>query len=414
LLKFKLITVSGHHFSNAGASVVQELAFVLSAGCEYLSVLEELGVKPDIAAPRMQFVFGTGSNYFMEIAKLRAARTLWSKVVESFGGSEASCKMYIHSVVTEWNKTIYDSYVNMLRSTTEAMSATLGGTDSLEVTPFDSPYAQASDFSSRIARNTQIILKEEAHFDKVVDPAAGSYYIENLTDQIAEHAWALFIEIEGKGGFSEAFQSGFIQEKIKQTASQRLKAIATRKEVLLGTNQYPNTNEHAADKTDIEKFSLAFDDGGFKRIAEPVKPFRGAMEFEILRLSVEKAEKIPVAFMLTIGSPAMRKARSNFSGNFFSCAGYKIIDNNGFVTPEAGVKAAFECGANIIVLCSGDDEYATFAPQVHELVDNKAILVIAGEPACKTELEAKGIKNYISLRSNVLDTLKYYNNLLGI
>lgn len=410
---YKIVSVSANHFSNAGASIVQELAFALSMGCEYLAGLNELGLDTNDISPRIQFTFGTGSNYFMEIAKLRAARTLWAKIVESFGGDENSCLMYIHSVTTEWNKTIYDPYVNMLRATTESMSATLGGADSLEVTPFDLPFSDVSEFSSRIARNTQIILKEEAYFGKVVDPAAGSYYIENLTDKIADQAWALFLEIEDKGGYSEAFKAGFIQEKVKQTVDQRLKFIALRKEVLLGTNQYPNFKEEVKEKIKIEKF-ISSEDINHVKVAEPIKVFRGAQEFELIRLAVETSGKKPLVYMLPIGNLAMRKARSNFSCNFFACAGYEVVDNNGFSTPEAGVKAAVEAKADIVVICSSDDEYAVFAPQVNDLLVSSAILVVAGEPACKAELEAKGIKNFISVKSNVLETLKYYNKLLGI
>ncbi|NJK86218.1 MAG: hypothetical protein HC906_09835 [Bacteroidales bacterium] len=220
---FKMISANGALFNKAGASILQELAFTLAIGCEYVTGLTELGLKAEEIIPRIQFTFGIGSNYFMEIAKLRAARLLWAKIAESYGVSTEKAVMHIHSVTSEWNKTLFDPHVNLLRATTEAMSATLGGTGSLEVTPFDTPFADESEFSSRIARNIQIILKEEAHFDKVIDPAAGSYYIENLTNSIIEHAWDLFLEVDKQGGFSKAFETGFIQEKINHNASQRRK-----------------------------------------------------------------------------------------------------------------------------------------------------------------------------------------------
>jgi len=244
LPKFKVLTVNGQNFHNAGASIVQDLAFTLSVGNEYLNILTNKGLDVSDIAPRMQFNFAVGSNYFFEIAKLRAARLLWSKIVQTYSEkSELIAKMFIHTETSLWNKTIYDPYVNMLRTTTESMSAAIAGTDSHRVQPFDSSFATSGAFSERIARNQQNLLKEEAHFDKIVDPAAGSYYIETLTDNIAEKAWELFLEVEEKGGYLKAFKDGFVQENIKQTNQKRDLQIAQRREILLGTNQYPNFNE---------------------------------------------------------------------------------------------------------------------------------------------------------------------------
>jgi methylmalonyl-CoA mutase len=199
---FRTIHINASNFTNAGADIVQELAFGISMGNEYMSQLTQRGISSEIAASKIRFSFGTGSNYFPEIAKLRAARLLWSVVLNGFNpaGIE-NIKMDIHCVTSKWNKTIYDPYVNLLRTQTEAMSAILGGTDSLTVEPFDTVFREPDEFSERIARNQQLILKEEAYFDKVADPAAGSYYIENLTSLIADNAWKLFLETEEKGGF---------------------------------------------------------------------------------------------------------------------------------------------------------------------------------------------------------------------
>jgi methylmalonyl-CoA mutase len=227
----QMIGVNGKNFNNAGASIVQELGFSLAIGAEYISRLIELGVNAGVVAPRIRFNFGVGGNYFMEIAKLRAARMLWANIVKAYQpecncGSDCNCednccqgvclcaaKMNIHSETSIWNKTIYDPYVNLLRTETEAMSATLGGTDSLTIRPFDAIYEQPTEFAERIARNQQSVLKEEAHFDKIADPSAGSYYIETLTASIAEQAWKLFLEIQEKGGFISAFREGFVQSQ---------------------------------------------------------------------------------------------------------------------------------------------------------------------------------------------------------
>ncbi|HEX3007977.1 MAG TPA: methylmalonyl-CoA mutase subunit beta, partial [Bacteroidales bacterium] len=235
LPNFRAIAVNGVHFANAGASVVQELAFALAMGAEYLDMLTGKGLKVAEVAPKMKFNFGVSANYFMEIAKFRAARLLWAKVVEAY---DANCKvpMNIHAETAKWNLSIYDANVNMLRTTTESMSAVIAGVDSLTVLPFDVTVENPTDFAERIARNQQIILKEESYFDKIVDPAAGSYYIENLTDAIVTEAWNLFLEVQGKGGFIKAFTEGFVQAKVKEVAQKRDMAIATRREIVLGTN----------------------------------------------------------------------------------------------------------------------------------------------------------------------------------
>lgn len=244
LPSFKAITVNGQYFHNAGASIVQELAFSLSSANEYLVQLTNKGIITDNITPAMQFVFASGSSYFMEIAKLRAARILWAKIVEQYNPKkETSLMMNIHIVTSLWNKSVYDPYVNMLRSTTEAMSAAIGGCDSMTVNPFDITYKKSDEFSERIAQNTQLILKAESYLDKIVDPSAGSYYIENLTHSIVEAAWNYFLVIEGKGGFIKAVETGFIKEVIEKTCQKRDMDIAMRKQIVLGTNQYPNQRE---------------------------------------------------------------------------------------------------------------------------------------------------------------------------
>ena len=338
---FRVVNLNASHISNAGADIVQELAFAISMGCEYMTQLTQRGIKSELAASKIGFTFGTGSNYFPEIAKLRAARLLWSVVLNGFKPADAEeIKMNIHCVTSEWNKTIYDPYVNLLRTQTEAMSAILGGTDSLTVEPFDTVFRQPDEFSERIARNQQLILKEEAYFDKVADPAAGSYYIENLTSLIAENAWKLFLEIEEKGGFLACLKSGFIQTKLSDSAKKRQNDVATRKISLLGTNQYPNTLEKITDTIEpgrVFKTKAAGDD----LLIDPITIFRGAQQFDKIRMAVDKAPERPVVFLLQIGNPVMRKARAQFSANFFGCAGYQIIDNKSFETADEAVKKCY-------------------------------------------------------------------------
>ena len=425
---YKVIGVNAVTLSNAGAYCAQELGYALAWGNEYLSDMIEAGVEPSIAAKKIKFNFGVGSNYFMEIAKFRAARLLWALIVEAYqpkclreecdnnkpdGLCRCAAKMRIHAETTEFNMTVFDANVNMLRTQTEAMSASIAGVDSLTVLPYDIAYKTPDDFSERIARNQQLLLKEESHFDKVTDPAAGSYYIETLTNQLAAQAWKLFLDVEDKGGFFEAIKSGVVQQTIKATAANRLKSVSSRREVLLGTNQFPNFAEKAAQKVD-EQTSVKGLCGCAENGIETLPSVRGSQEFEDLRFATEHAAKTPKAFMLTIGSLSMRLARAQFSCNFFACAGYEVVDNLGFETVEEGVKAAMDAKADIVVLCSSDDEYTEYAPAAYQLLKDKAILVVAGAPATMDDLKAQGIENFIHVKSNVLDTLKAFNVKLGI
>lgn len=415
LPNYRVLAVNAFLFNNAGAYISQELGYALAWGNELMAKLTEAGFTADKVAKKIKFNFGISSNYFMEIAKFRAARWLWAEIVAAYKPAcECACKMVAHAQTSEWNMTVYDAHVNLLRSQTEAMSAALAGVDSITVRPFDKIYQTPDDFSERIARNQQLLLKEECHLDKVVDPSAGSYYVEVLTNSLADVAWKLFLEVEEKGGFSVAVNAGEIQNAVNASNVARKKAVATRREILLGSNQYPNFTEVAADKIQ-EKGSCCCGGGHCGEATIPALDFsRGASEFEALRMTTEKSGKTPKVFMLTIGNLAMRLARSQFSANFFGCAGYKIIDNLGFDTVEAGVEAAVKAGAEIVVLCSSDDEYAEFAPAAYKALAGRAEFVVAGAPACADDLKAQGIDQFVNVKSNVLETLKAFNAKLGI
>ena len=415
LPNYRVLAVNAFLFNNAGAYISQELGYALAWGNELMAKLTEAGFTADEVAKKIKFNLGISSNYFMEIAKFRAARWLWAEIVAAYKPAcECACKMVAHAQTSEWNMTVYDAHVNLLRSQTEAMSAALAGVDSITVHPFDKIYQTPDDFSERIARNQQLLLKEECHLDKVVDPSAGSYYVEVLTNSLADVAWKLFLEVEEKGGFSVAVNAGEIQNAVNASNVARKKAVATRREILLGSNQYPNFTEVAADKIQ-EKGSCCCGGGHCGEATIPALDFsRGASEFEALRMTTEKSGKTPKVFMLTIGNLAMRLARSQFSANFFGCAGYKIIDNLGFDTVEAGVEAAVKAGAEIVVLCSSDDEYAEFAPAAYKALAGRAEFVVAGAPACADDLKAQGIDQFVNVKSNVLETLKAFNAKLGI
>ena len=393
---FRCITVNAVNLSNKGAYCMQELGYALAWGNEYMQQLTDAGVDATLAAKKIKFNMGISENYFMEIAKFRAGRMLWAEIVKQYEPKcDCACQMIVNAITTEYNMTIFDAHVNLLRSQTETMSAALAGVHSIVVTPFDAAYEKPDDFSERIARNQQLLLKEECHFNTVVDPSAGSYYIETLTESLAKEAWKEFLAVEEKGGFLEAIKSGAVQEDIDATNAKRHTLAAQRREFILGTNQFPNFNEKSEGK-------------------RPLNNTRLAADFENLRLATEGAAKQPIAFMLTIGSLVWRQARAQFSCNFLASAGYKVIDNLGFPTVEEGIEAAMKANADIVVLCSSDEEYAEYAIPAFKALNNRAMFVVAGAPECMEDLKKEGIENFIHVKVNQLETLKEFNAKLGI
>lgn len=426
---FRCIAVNSVQLNNAGAYIYQELGYALAWGNEYLNQLVEAGVPAALAAKKIKFNFGISSNYFMEIAKFRAARMLWADIVKQYqpkcprtdckntgadGTCYCACKMVAHAETSNFNLTLFDAHVNLLRTQTEAMSAAIAGVNSITVSPFDKTYETPNDFSERIARNQQLLLKEESHLNRIVDPAAGSYYIENLTVSIAKEAWKLFLAVEEAGGMLQAVKAGSVQEAVNQSNKARHEAVSKRKEILLGTNQYPNFNELAGDKRPLDGCTKCGCGGHEEEETALVKlqTARAASEFEALRLETETSGKRPKAFMLTIGNLAMRQARAQFSCNFLACAGYQVIDNLGFASIEEGIEAAMKAQADIVVLCSSDDEYAEYAIPAFKALNGRAMFIVAGAPACMEDLKAAGIENFIHVRCNVLETLREYNRKL--
>lgn len=411
---FHCIAVNSVQLNNAGAYIYQELGYALAWGNEYLNRMTEAGVPVDTVAQKIKFNFGISSNYFMEIAKFRAARMLWANIVNEYKPAcTCACQMEAHAETSNFNLTLFDAHVNLLRTQTEAMSAAIGGVSSITVTPFDQAYETPNDFSERIARNQQLLLKEEAHLNRIVDPAAGSYYIENLTVSIAKQAWELFLKVEEEGGMVNAIKAGSVQEAVNGSNKARHEAVSKRKEILLGTNQYPNFTELAGEKAPLQPTCCCADahEESEKAFAT-LNSDRAASEFEALRLQTEHSGKRPKAFMLTIGNLAMRQARAQFSCNFLACAGYEVIDNLGFPSVEEGIEAAMKAQADIVVLCSSDEEYAEYAIPAFQALKGKAMFIVAGAPACMENLKAAGIENFIHVRCNVLETLREYNKKL--
>jgi methylmalonyl-CoA mutase len=411
---FKVININGQYFHNAGANAVQELAWALASASEYFTQLTDRKVNPDEISSRMQLTLATGSDYFLEIARVRAARLLWSQMTKQYGCTEEGSKVFIHCVNSTWNKTIFDPWVNMLRSTTEAMSAAIGGADAVTNFPLNETYRDFDVFAERISRNTQIVLKEESNLDKVVDPASGSYYIENLTDLLAKLVWEEFQKIEAMGGLLKAFASGYIKQEVEKTCNKRDMDIATRKTSILGTNIYPNLNEEMLDE--IKKEPALSHTGGLKL-------YRGAEAFENLRLatekSIEKGKKRPTVLLIGYGNLAMRKARANFATNFFGVAGYDILDEYEATDVHKTIHHIMETDPSIIVYCSSDEDYNGLAVEIMKKAKAEPSItarnVIAGYPKDSIDsLKNAGADDFIHVRTNLLESLTEYQKTLGI
>jgi methylmalonyl-CoA mutase len=472
---FRTATVRLTPYHDAGASIVQELAAAMGAACELVDRCTERGVGVDRILDRLQWVVPVSTTYFLEIAKLRALRLLVPQVLQPFADAAGldrevtEADVHIQAVPSVRPQTVYDPYVNMLRGTTEAMAAAVGGADVLSVAPYDAAFQAPSDFSSRIARNTQLILSHEAHVDRVRDPAAGSYYIEAATDRVARKAWSAFQELEADGGLLPALRAGRLQEAIADVRDERTEAVEVRKRVLVGTNHYPDLGESrqddlpdggppdtpspagggASEKPTRAPLRKAWGSvaglrdamaGGAslpalvravapqRADAPPVAPLpavRLGEAFEALRRRTERYagehDGPPTVFLLPIGPPAWRGARATFARNFFGVAGFDVAENLRFETVEAGVDAALEAGADVVVLCSADDEYADLVAGARSRLDAapeggfEGLLVVAGNPSRIGGLEAGGRADlFVHRGSRLRDVLTDVQDRLGL
>jgi methylmalonyl-CoA mutase len=324
---------------------------------------------------------------------------LWPRVVKAYD-PHARAATRIFAQTSEWNKTVYDPYVNMLRGTTEAMSAIIGGAELVTVSPFNSAFAAPDEFVRRMAVNTQLVLREEAHFDELSDPASGSWYIESLTDIMAREAWKLFQQMEAAGGYSTAVGSGLVDKLVKPSREARKTAIAQRRRQFTGLNVHANPAERVLDK-----------------IAVPSRHARGPADFEAMRLRTERYEKAtgktPKVFLLQFGDSKMRRARAEFSTEFFQCAGFAIVKPPAFATVEAALASIKAEKPDFVVLCSSDPEYTTLAAQVCPLV--KQPVIVAGYPKDALEqLKQGGVAEFVHIRSNAIETLTALQRKLGI
>jgi methylmalonyl-CoA mutase len=399
--RFHCLTLDVSGFLNQGGTTVTELGLALSYGVETIQQLGDQGLETDQIAARLRFHFAVGARYFFEMAKFRAFRYLWSLVLKAYGIQDVP--VYIHASNAMLNKTVYDPYVNMLRTTTESMSAVLGGVDAFTVMPFDATFEVPTQRAIRVARNQQNILKEESFFNKVADPAAGSYYIENLTDQLINESWKQFLEIDEQGGYLAAKEQGFVDERLHQEAQHKIQQVKQRKQSVLGVNIFPNQTE----KSELDLPENYFTD-----------LFRVSADLEKLRYQTDvyaRTNKRPVVWLFTYGDLTMRRARAQFASGFFGCAGYEIIDHPGFESIEAGIQQAKKDKPDIVVLCASDEDYKSMAVAAFKALKDDMTVVMAGYPADQLEsLKMAGWEHFIHVRSNLMDELNKYQQVLGI
>ncbi len=415
---FRAVTISSSHFHNSGASAAQELAFLLNSTVETIDRLSNLGLSAAQIFRNIRFEMSIGTSYFMEIAKLKALRALFTVLSRPYGLPNCTPgDAEIQSTSSLWDNTLVDPYVNMLRNTTEAMAAIVGGCNALCIHPHDVRLGSSANFARRISKNISIILKEESHLDKTLDPAAGSYYINKLTDQLTGKALELFKEVEKQGGYVASFSKGLMQERIETVKEKQDSLVSSRRKVYVGTNQYPNANEvvapvaPASDVANEPPIKLLEVRSG----AEKIETVRINTELYVERLG-EKGR--PVVLLALLGDhAAMRTARATFSAGFLGCGGFKITEGP-TGDPDAVVEHAINARKAITVLCGADDDYVAhaviFAQKLKDRHPN-GLLILAGHPGEReAEFKAAGFDDFIHMRADLAKSLRNLQKKLNI
>ncbi|WP_110927500.1 methylmalonyl-CoA mutase family protein [Bacillus massiliglaciei] len=418
-LKTVLIKTQVYH--NAGANAVQEIAFGLSAAARYLEAGLEKGMDAGDIAGLMVFSFAVSSDYFMNIAKLRAARRLWAAMAEAYEADPERFKMHIHGITSEAEGTVCDPHVNILRTANQAFAAAVGGVQSLEILPFDHTIGTASDTSERIARNIHLILKEEAHLTKVADPAGGSYYVEKLTNELAEQAWTKFLEIDQAGGILHLIQTGRLQKEINEIQKERVRNAACRKESIIGTNVYPNPEEKLPfDQNKPQKLPLEINEA---TAIEPLKLKRTAEPFEILRNRSQnyqrKTGQPPKTGLINLNDIQSSKPRADFIKGMLAAGGVHPIESKGCHTAEEAADFAKETGLLAYILCGSDGSCRAFGEDaVNEIKRHfpDTPVYMAGLQAEDWigRLKKAGLEGFIHKETNAVELLERLLRQLGV
>jgi len=362
---FNSISISGYHMQEAGATLAQELGYTLADGMEYVRTAMASGLDIEAFAPRLSFFFCIGMDFFMEVAKLRAARRLWCKIMEDFGATSDRSKMLrTHCQTSGVSLTEKDPYNNVMRTTVEAMAAVLGGTQSLHTNAFDEAMALPTEDSARIARNTQLVLQHETRITEVVDPLGGSYYVESLTDALADEAWKLIEEVEALGGMTKAVAAGLPKKRIEQSASIRQARVDGGDDVIIGVNRYELEDEAPVDILSIDNEAVRRSQ--IERL-ESVREQRDAKEFLALQQRVSelasKRGKRPHLLVAKMGQDGHdRGAKVIATG--FGDIGFKIDLSDLFETPLEIAARAIAAGVDVVGVSSLAAGHLTLVPEL--------------------------------------------------
>ncbi|MEE4495727.1 methylmalonyl-CoA mutase small subunit [Streptomyces sp. BE230] len=400
----RAVTVDALPYHEAGGSAAQELGSSLATGVAYLRALTEAGLGVEEACAQLEFRYAATADQFLTIAKLRAARRLWSRVAEVCGAPEAGAQRQ-HAVTSPVMMTRRDPWVNMLRTTLACLGAGVGGADAVTVLPFDHALGLPDAFARRIARNTSTILLEESHLARVIDPAGGSWYVERLTDELADAAWAFFQEIERSGGQAAALGSGMVAERIAATWAARSKDLARRKEPITGVSEFP----HLAERT-VEREPLPPADA---RGGLPV--VRRDEAFEALRARSDAhlaaTGSRPRVFLAALGPASAHTARASFAANLFQAGGIEPVHEPVRVDASSAAEALAAAGTDVVCLCSSDALYAEQAGEVADaLVAAGAQRVyLAGRPGAYA-----GVDEYVFAGCDVVAVLSSVLDRMGV
>lgn len=399
---------------NAGGSEAQELSYALAVAVDYLRALEAGGISLDDARRMIFFRLSADADQFLTMAKFRSLRKLWARVEEVCGLAPQPAFI---AAETAWRMmTKRDPYVNMLRVTIAAFAAGLGGANAITALPFTSALGLPDTFARRIARNTQLILLEESNLAKVADPAAGSGGIEDLTDKLCHESWKQFQEIEAAGGIAAALERGLIQSKVAQTRAERARAVATRKDPLTGTSEFPHLGELPVQVLDVmPQARQAVGAGSFTalpciRLAEPYEALRDTSD-----RMLEATGSRPKVFLATLGTPADFIARATFAKNFFEAGGIEEVEGSGDLS---ALTAAFkQSGAKLACLCSSDAVYATQGAEAAKALAaaGATYIYLAGRPGEMAEsLQKAGVQSFIYAGCDALETLKTAHDIVSL
>jgi len=417
--ELRALLVSTRAYSDAGATSVHELAWAIATGVEYLRGMERAGVSPEVAARSVQFALSVGGQFFPEIAKLRAARLLWAKVVAASGGSPEAQAMRLHARTASATKTQRDPWVNILRGTAESFAAVVAGADSISTSPFDEPLGPPDEGARRLARNTQLILRDESSLNRVADPAGGSYYLEQLTTEIARAAWTELQRIEGLGGMEKALAQGDIARVLTETRAARDKAVRTRKHPIVGVSEFPFLGETPV-KREARKAP------GTKESAEAsksvgLKPSRLSEPFELLRDASDRTlaakGQRPAAFLASLGAVAEHTTRSMWVVNALAAGGIESREKHGFADPAAAVAAFEESGASLAVISGPDAMYPEWVPALTGQLKAKGarVVAVAGRPGDhEAAFRAAGVDLFIYAGADLFSLLSSLHAQLGV